>query len=150
MKKLVCFSLCLLLSATLLLCGCDKQNELRHVTLNEVTRSVFYAPLYVAVSLGYFEDEGMELEIVTGGGSDKSMTALLSGSADIALLGMEAGIYVHQEGKENGAVPFAQLTQRAGNFLLAREEDPDFQWSDLKGHSIIGGRSGGMPQMILE
>ena len=99
MKKLVCFSLCLLLSATLLLCGCDKQNELRHVTLNEVTRSVFYAPLYVAVSLGYFEDEGMELEIVTGGGSDKSMTALLAGEADVALMGPETGVYVVAEGR---------------------------------------------------
>lgn len=99
MKKLVSFALCLLLGAAFLLCGCDKQGELRHVTLNEVTRSVFYAPLYVAVSRGFFEAEGMEIEIVTGGGSDKSMTALLAGEADIALMGPETGVYVVSRGK---------------------------------------------------
>ena len=131
--------------------GCaQKETALTPVRLNEVVHSIFYAPQYVAMELGYFEEEGLDITLNVGQGADKSMTALLSGSADIALLGMEAGIYIHQEGKENGAVPFAQLTQRAGNFLLAREEDPDFQWSDLKSHSIIGGRSGGMPQMILE
>ena len=150
MKKLVCFSLCLLLSATLLLCGCDKQNELRHVTLNEVTRSVFYAPLYVAVSLGYFEDEGMELEIVTGGGSDKSMTALLAGEADVALMGPETGVYVVAEGKEDHPMIVAQLTKRDGSFLVGREADDAFSWESLKGKSIIGGRPGGMPFMTLE
>ena len=149
MKKLVCFSLCLLLSATLLLCGCDKQNELRHVTLNEVTRSVFYAPLYVAVSLGYFEDEGMELEIVTGGGSDKSMTALLAGEADVALMGPETGVYVVAEGKEDHPMIVAQLTKRDGSFLVGREADDAFSWESLKGKSIIGGRPGGTTYYVL-
>ena len=151
MKK-HCFALlaCLLGGCTAF-AGCTAQEpELTTVRLNEVVHSIFYAPQYVAMELGYFEDEGLNIITDVGQGADKSMTALLSGSADIALLGTEAGIYVYQEGKTYGAVPFAQLTQRAGNFLLGRQEDPDFQWSDLAGHSLIGGRSGGMPQMILE
>ena len=150
MKKLVSFALCLLLGAAFLLCGCDKQGELRHVTLNEVTRSVFYAPLYVAVSRGFFEAEGMEIEIVTGGGSDKSMTALLAGEADIALMGPETGVYVVSGGKDEHPMIVAQLTKRDGSFLLGREADDAFDWKSLQGKSIIGGRPGGMPFMTLE
>ncbi len=130
--------------------GCAPKTELRHVVLNEVTRSVFYAPLYVAVSLGYFEDEGIELEIITGGGSDKSMTALLAGEADVALMGPETGVYVVAQGKEDHPMVVAQLTKRDGSFLIGREEEPNFTWESLRGKSVIGGRPGGMPFMTLE
>ena len=120
------------------------------VRLNEVVHSVFYAPQYVAQELGFFEEEGLEVTVAIGNGADKSMTALLSDSADIALLGTEAGIYVYNEGKEDYPKAFAQLTQRAGNFLVSRIEEPDFEWIDLKGKSVIGGRLGGMPELVLE
>ena len=150
MKKLTSLVLCLLLCTAFLFCGCGKQEDLRHVTLNEVTRSVFYAPLYVAVSLGFFTDEGMEVEIVTGGGSDKSMTALLAGEADIALMGPETGVYVVSGGKEDHPMIIAQLTKRDGSFLVGREANDAFDWASLKGKSIIGGRPGGMPFMTLQ
>ena len=133
-----------------LLSGCGAKGELRSVVLNEVTRSVFYAPLYAAVSLGYFAEEGMDVEIVTGGGSDKSMTALLSGEADVALMGPETGVYVVNQGKEEHPMIVAQLTKRDGSFLVGREAEEDFDWAALKGKSIIGGRPGGMPFMTLE
>jgi NitT/TauT family transport system substrate-binding protein len=133
------------------ICGCQKSEQpLKTVKLNEVVHSVFYAPQYVAIEKGFFEDEGIDIDLSVGQGADKSMTALLSGSADIALLGTEAGIYVYNEGAKDYAKPFAQLTQRAGNFLVAREPMPDFKWTDLKGKQIIGGRKGGMPEMLLE
>ncbi len=141
-------------SAALLFTGCagnnNDSNELTEVKLNEVVHSVFYAPQYVALENGYFEEEGLKIDLSVGQGADKSMTALISGSADIALLGTEAGIYVYNQGAEDYALAFAQLTQRAGNFLVSRENDTDFNWSDLKGKSIIGGRTGGMPEMVLE
>lgn len=133
--------------------GCSSEPEetaLTPVRLNEVVHSVFYAPQYVAQELGFFEEEGLDVTVSVGNGADKSMTALLSDSADIALLGIEAGLYVHNEGKENHPMVFAQLTQRAGNFLVSREKEPDFAWSDLKGKSVIGGRLGGMPELVLE
>ena len=141
-------------SAALLFTGCagsdTKNEELTEVRLNEVVHSVFYAPQYVALENGYFEEEGLKIDLSVGQGADKSMTALISGSADIALLGTEAGIYVYNQGAEDYTLAFAQLTQRAGNFLVSRENDTDFKWSDLKGKSIIGGRTGGMPEMVLE
>lgn len=133
--------------------GCSPSTEetgLIPVRLNEVVHSVFYAPQYAALELGFFEEEGLDVTVSVGNGADKSMTALLSDSADIALLGMEAGIYVYNEGKEDHPKAFAQLTQRAGNFLISRVEEPDFKWADLKGKSVIGGRLGGMPELILE
>ncbi len=130
--------------------GCGESSDLTKVRLNEVTHSVFYAPLYVAIDLGYFEEEGLELEITTGQGADKVMTALLSGQADIAFMGPEATIYVYNEGQEDYAVSFAQLTQCDGSFLVAREPDPDFTWDKVRGATIIGGRAGGMPLMTLE
>ena len=149
MKKLFFPALCLLLCTAFLFCGCEKETALRHVTINEVTRSVFYAPLYVAVSKGFFEEEGMEIEIVTGGGSDKSMTALLAGEADIALMGPETGVYVASGGKEEHPMVIAQLTKRDGSFLVGREEEAAFNWESLRGKSVIGGRPGGMPYMTL-
>ena len=111
---------------------------------------MFYAPQYVAQELGFFAEEGLDVTVAVGNGADKSMTALLSDSADIALLGTEAGIYVYNEGKEDYPKAFAQLTQRAGNFLVSRTDEPDFEWADLKGKSVIGGRLGGMPELVLE
>ena len=152
MKK----KLCLLLTASLCLTGAvgcsskPQETTLTPVRLNEVVHSVFYAPQYVAQEMGFFEEEGLDVTVAIGNGADKSMTALLSDSADIALLGTEAGIYVYNEGKEDYPKAFAQLTQRAGNFLISRQEEPDFQWEDLKGKSVIGGRLGGMPELVLE
>lgn len=149
---------------TLSLCGCSNsdastnnnpnENETSlnpvKITLNEVAHSIFYAPQYAAIELGYFEDEGIDLELVTGFGADKVMTALISGDADIGFMGSEASVYVYAEGSDDYVVNFAQLTQRAGNFLVSREKIDNFKWSDVKGKKILGGRAGGMPQMLLE
>ena len=120
------------------------------VRLNQVVHSIFYAPQYVAMELGFFAEYGIDIELDTGNGADRSMTALISNHADIVLLGTEAVIYVYAEGLEDFAVPFAQLTSGAGNFLVAREPMPNFSWEQLRGSTIIGGRVGGMPQMVLE
>ena len=118
--------------------------KLTKVTLNEVAHSIFYAPQYVAIEEGYFKDEGLDLTLVTGFGADKTMTAVISGEADIGFMGAEASIYAYQEGATDPVVNFAQLTQRAGNFLVAREEMPDFEWTDLAGEEVLGGRKGGV------
>lgn len=128
----------------------DTPNKLTPVTLNEVAHSIFYAPMYVAIQAGYFEDAGIDLTLVNGNGADNVMTALISGEADIGFMGSEASIYVYTEGMEDYVVNFAQLTQRAGNFLVAREATEDFSWEDLKGKKVLGGRAGGMPQMVFE
>lgn len=123
----------------------DKEEEkLSKVTLNEVAHSVFYAPQYVAIEKGYFAEEGLNLTLVTGFGADKTMTAVISGEADIGFMGAEASVYAYQEGATDPVINFAQLTQRAGNFLVAREEMPDFKWEDLKGEKVLGGRKGGV------
>ena len=122
----------------------DGEKKLAKVTLNEVAHSIFYAPQYVAIEEGYFAEEGLDLTLVTGFGADKVLTALISGEADIGFMGAEASIYAYQEGATDPAVYFAQLTQRAGNFLVAREEMPDFKWEDLKGRKVLGGRKGGV------
>lgn len=149
MKKLfVCLLLpCLILP--LLLCGCGKEKDLVTVRLSEVTHSVFYAPQYVAISQGFFADEGLDVVLSNGGGADKVMTAVVSGQADIGLAGAEACIYVYNQGKEDYPMLFAQLTKRDGSFLVGRT-DEDFRWENLKGKTIIGGRAGGMPEMTLE
>lgn len=126
------------------------EEKLTKVTLNEVAHSIFYAPQYVAIEEGYFAEEGLDLTLVTGFGADKVLTALISGEADIGFMGAEASIYAYQEGATDPAVNFAQLTQRAGNFLVAREEMTDFKWEDLKGEKVLGGRKGGMPEMVFE
>lgn len=120
----------------------ESKEELTKVTLNEVAHSIFYAPQYVAIEEGYFAEEGLELTLVTGFGADKTMTAVISGEADIGFMGAEASIYAYQEGATDPVVNFAQLTQRAGNFLVAREEMPNFTWDDLKGKKVLGGRKG--------
>lgn len=153
-KRSISCLLMMLLTLCLVLTGCGKkeqaEKELTKVVLNEVAHSIFYAPQYAAIELGYFEEEGIELKLDTGFGADKVMTALVSGNADIGFMGSESSIYVYQEGQEDYAVNFAQLTQRAGNFLVAREKAEDFQWEDLKGQTVLGGRKGGMPEMVFE
>ena len=125
-------------------------SELTTIQLNEVTRSVFYAPQYAAISNGFFEEEGLELEITTGQGADKVMTAILAGQSDIGLCGPEAAIYVYNEGKEDYIEVFAQLTQKDGSFLVSKEPTDNFSWQDLKGKTVIPGRKGGVPYMTLE
>ncbi|MBR5713400.1 MAG: ABC transporter substrate-binding protein [Clostridia bacterium] len=152
MKKIIAVFLSLLMLASALIftgCSKEKQNKLRKITLNEVTRSVFYAPLYVAASKGFFAEEGLEIDIVTGGGSDASMTALLAGEADFALMGPETGVYVINEGKREHPMIIGQLTKRDGSYLIGREDIDDFSWDMLKGKTVIGGRVGGMPYMTL-
>ena len=127
-----------------------KEEKSVSVTLNEVAHSIFYAPQYVAIENGYFKEEGIDLTLVNGFGADKVMTAVLSGEADIGFMGSESSIYTYQEGANDVIVNFAQLTQRAGNFLVAREKMDDFVWADLKGKNVLGGRKGGMPEMVFE
>lgn len=153
MKKF--FRIAAALSLTgLLLSGCgaggSSDKNLTPLVLNEVAHSIFYAPQYAAIELGYFEEEGIDLTLVNGGGADKVMTALISGDAQIGFMGSEASIYVYQEGSQDYAVNFAQLTQRAGNFLVGREPEPDFTWENLRGKKVLGGRAAGMPQMVFE
>nr|WP_296482331.1 ABC transporter substrate-binding protein [uncultured Acetatifactor sp.] len=120
------------------------------VVLNEVAHSIFYAPMYVAIEEGYFAEAGIELSLVTGFGADKTMTAVLTGEADIGFMGSESTIYTYAGGTEDYVVNFAQLTQRAGNFLVSREPVENFTWDMLKGKDVLGGRAGGMPQMVFE
>lgn len=152
MKKLT--AMILVLSLVIFqLCGCGKsasEKEMVSVTLNEVAHSIFYAPQYVAIENGYFKEEGIDIKLVNGAGADNVMTAVLSGEADIGFMGSEASIYVYNEGAGEKIVNFAQLTQRAGNFLVAREEDKEFTWDKLKGKTVLAGRKGGMPQMVFE
>ena len=120
------------------------------IVLNEVAHSIFYAPMYVAIEKGYFEEEGIDLTLVTGFGADKTMTAVLTGEADIGFMGSESTVYTYAGGTEDYVVNFAQLTQRAGNFLVSREPIDDFSWSMLIGKDVLGGRAGGMPEMVFE
>ena len=128
----------------------DENSDLQVIQLNEVTRSVFYAPQYVAIANGYFEEEGLELEITTGQGADKVMTAILAGQSDIGLCGPEAAIYVYNEGKEDYVQVFAQLTQKDGSLLVSKEPFENFKWEDVKGKTVIPGRKGGVPYMTFE
>ncbi|MBO5282956.1 MAG: ABC transporter substrate-binding protein [Lachnospiraceae bacterium] len=140
-----------------MLAGCSSpartagsSDGLTPVTLNEVAHSIFYAPMYVAIEEGYFEEEGLDVTLVTGFGADKTMTAVLTGEADIGFMGSETTIYTYVGGTDDYVVNFAQLTQRAGNFLVSREPIDDFSWDMLKGKEVLGGRAGGMPQMVFE
>ncbi|NLN48112.1 MAG: ABC transporter substrate-binding protein [Clostridiales bacterium] len=146
--KVFCIILTIFLVITSMV-GC-KKTELTKIRLNEVVRSIFYAPAYVAINKGFFAEEGFDIELTTGQGADKTMTALLSGQCEIGFAGPEAVIYVYEQGKEDYAVIFAQITQRDGSFLVSREPDPDFNWKKTKGKVIIGGRPGGVPEMTLE
>lgn len=158
-KKLLIFSL---LAAILItgLAACQSRTEPKDggrtaqsavkVTLNEVAHSVFYAPMYVAIEEGYFKEEGIDLTLVTGFGADKTMTALLSGEADIGFMGSESTVYTYLGETNDYVVNFAQLTQRAGNFLVSRQPIDNFSWDMLKGKNVLGGRAGGMPELVFE
>ena len=149
-KRICCFILAFILIA-ICQAGCGKKdNGMKKVVLNEVAHSIFYAPQYVAIEMGYFKDAGIDLVLETGFGADKTMTALISGNADIGFMGSESTIYAYAEGSKDYAVNFAGLTQRAGNFLVAREKIDNFSWDMVKGKNVLGGRKGGMPQMVLE
>ena len=128
----------------------EKTANLKNIKVNEVTRSVFYAPQYVAINNGYFEENGIEIELSTGQGADAVMTAVLSNQCDIGFAGPEASIYVYNEGKEDYCQVFAQMTKKDGSFLIARNDTDNFSWQDLKGKLVIPGRKGGVPYMTLE
>jgi len=146
MKKLVC----ILLMIALLGCAPAAVGEgLTRVRVSEVTHSVFYAPQYAALALGFFAEEGLDIDLMNGGGADKVMTSVLTGEVDIGLAGPEACIYVLLEGHDDAPRVFAQLTCRDGSFLVGRQAE-DFSWENLRGRHIIGGRKGGMPEMTLE
>lgn len=158
-RKFLVLSLCLVfLAGCLPGCGkggdtaskTDSGKNLTKVTLNEVAHSLFYAPMYAAIEEGYFAEEGIDLELVTGFGADKTMTAVLTDEADIGFMGSESTIYTYVGGTQDYVVNFAQLTQRAGNFLVSREPIDNFSWDMLKGKNVLGGRAGGMPEMVFE
>jgi len=149
----VFFSLTLsLVIITTILSGCTKKVEtkLTKVKLNEVVRSVFYAPMYAAINQGFFKEEGIDIDLSTGQGADKTAQDVLSGNADIGFCGPEQTIYIYNQKRDNYPILFAQLTQTDGSFLVGRKSEKNFDWSSLKGKTIIGGRPGGVPEMALE
>lgn len=131
-------------------CTEEKEDDVTLIRVNEVTHSVFYAPMYLADSLGYFEEENIEIELTNGGGADKVMAAVLSGDADIGFCGPEAAIYVLLGGTTDVPTVFGQLTRRDGSFLVSRTDEPDFSWEDLAGKEVLAGRKGGVPAMTFE
>ena len=149
-NKIICLFAAAVLSPAmpLALGSCATDNGV--IRINEVTHSVFYAPMYLADGLGYFEEEGIEIELTNGGGADATMAAVLSGGADIGFCGPEAAIYVAIGGSNDQPMVFGQLTKRDGSFLVGRTEEPDFEWSDLEGKEILAGRKGGVPAMTFE
>lgn len=149
MKKIKKLLLTALFLSYLFLNSC-KNDGLTNITVAEVTHSLFYAPQYIAINKGYFKDEGLNVNVITTPGADKTMAALLSKEAQIGLMGPEATVYVYNGGEKNYAVNFAQLTQKDGSFLLGREKIDNFTYDMLKGKTLIGGRKGGMPEMTLE
>lgn len=146
-KKLICMFLVLMVFVCIP--GC-KEKDKYNITVSEVAHSVFYAPFYVAINEGYFEEEGLKINLILGNGANNVMASLLSGDAQIGLAGAEATIYVYNQGQSDYAINFCQLTQKDGNFLVGREKKESFDWNELKGKSILGGRQGGMPVMVLE
>lgn len=150
MKKFACVALvvALVCMSAALFTGCDKDDNTVHLT--EVTHSLFYAPQYVAMGLGYFEKEGLNVEVSNGSGADNVMTALLTGEADIGLMGCEANIYVYLQGKKDYPRVIGQLTKRDGSFLVARTPDDNFDYKGMDGKTVLMGRTGGMPAMILQ
>ncbi len=139
------FTLIIIFTST----GC-KKNKLKTIKLMEVTHSLFYTPQYIAITQGFFEEEGLKIELTNGKGADKCMTALLSGETNIAFMGPEASVYVYNQDREDYVINFAQLTQKDGSFLVSRKPEPNFDFKNLYGKTIIGGRKGGMPEMTLE
>ncbi|ABR47598.1 NMT1/THI5 like protein [Alkaliphilus metalliredigens QYMF] len=149
-RKIFSVIIVLLMVSAIVLTGCQGSSDLTKIQVMEVTHSVFYAPQYVALSEGFFEEEGLDVELIDGQGADKVMAALLSNQVEIGFMGPEASVYVYNQGMDDHAVNFAQLTQRDGSFIVAREPNPNFTLEDLRGKEILGGRRGGMPNMTLE
>lgn len=149
MRKLTAILLGIL-TLFLPLTACSDDDGLKTIEINEVTHSVFYAPLYVAIENGYFEEEGLKINLTNGGGADKSMTAVLSKTADIGLMGPETVIYVYNQNKADMPKVFGQLTQKDGSFLVSRVPEPNFSWENLRGKEILAGRRGGVPAMTFE
>ncbi len=149
-NKIICLIAAAVLSAAtpMALSSCAADDGV--IRVNEVTHSVFYAPLYLADGLGYFEEEGITIELTNGGGADATMAAVLSDGADIGFCGPEAAIYVAIGGSNDQPKVFGQLTKRDGSFLVGRSDEPDFEWSDLEGKEILAGRKGGVPAMTFE
>ncbi|TYS19895.1 ABC transporter substrate-binding protein [Rossellomorea vietnamensis] len=153
MKRLlkISFSFFMILILSIGVWGCSNEEEkLEKVRIAEVTRSIFYAPQYVAIEKGFFEEEGLDIELTTTWGGDKTMTTLLADGADVALVGSETSIYVDSQESSDPVINFAQLTQTDGTFLVARESVENFEWNQLKGSTFLGQRKGGMPQMVGE
>ena len=150
MKKIIVIIILLIIISLFFIFSPKKDNDLRKIKIAEVAHSIFYAPLYVAINNGYFEQDGIKIELSNGGGADKSMTAILSGDADIGLMGPEAAIYVTEGGAQDKPVVFGQLTKRDGSFIVSKTAIEDFTVEDLVGKEIIGGRKGGVPAMTLE
>lgn len=159
MKNLFKIGFTMIISVLIIsLAACNNTNsgngkdvkKVENIRVAEVTRSLFYAPQYVAIEEGFFEDEGLNVELTTTAGGDKTMTALLSNAADIALVGSETSIYVYAQGSNDPVINFAQLTQTDGTFLVARAKIDNFSWDMLKGKTFLGQRKGGMPQMVGE
>ncbi len=132
------------------LVSCKDESNVTTIKVNEVTDSIFYAPFYVAIEKGFFEEENIKIELTNGAGSDVSMTALISGGADVALLGPETTVYIARQNKSDKPKIFAQLTKRDGCFLISRNPEPNFSWENLRGKEIIIGRQGGLPAMTFE
>lgn len=149
-NKLICIllALCTALIIPISAAGC-KKNDDSVIKINEVTHSVFYAPMYLADALGYFEEEGYTIELTNGGGADNTMAAVVSGNADIGFCGPEAALYVQINGSKDAPKVFGQLTKRDGSFLVSRIDEPNFKWTDLAGKDILAGREGGVPAMTF-
>jgi len=147
LRRFIVITISLLVVFALNACSQDTTQKVR---LAEVTRSIFYAPEYVALEKGFFAEEGLDVELTTTWGGDKTMTVLLTDGADIALVGSETSIYVQAQGANDPVINFAQLTQTDGTFLVAREKIDNFTWDQLKGSTFLGQRKGGMPQMVGE
>jgi NitT/TauT family transport system substrate-binding protein len=144
------FSMLIVVILIIPIAACSKEDEVQKVRIGEVTRSIFYAPEYVAIEKGFFKEEGLDIELTTTAGGDKTMTALLSGSIDVALVGSETSIYVYAQEANDPVINFAQLTQTDGTFLVSREKIDQFSWDMLKDSTFLGQRKGGMPQMVGE
>ena len=152
MKKIIKFISSALAACVTLLpfSSCKDEGGVQTIKINEVTHSIFYAPLYLAESLGYFSEENLQIELTNGGGADNVMASVLSGDSDIGFCGPEAALYVLIGGSSDVPTVIGQLTKRDGSFLVSRNPEPDFKWENLKGKEILAGRKGGVPAMTFE